>query len=176
MSILPSATTITPTGIHEEDATVAAIAASVTTAMTGRDLKVSRFFRSLSSYTKLTFRPQSDLNLALRDLESKARTEFCHYSTHTYIPLPGLDIDGFGLVSLPLTARDAVSIIRKATAGPLGTGTWEVLPERMTVRNSEWSKFVDRLVQTQICPQFGLLPEVVRCELDKLVLCQQGSR
>lgn len=103
-------------------------------------------------------------------------------------PNPCLNIDGVGLIGLPLSERDAKLIIECSTQAPYGHGTetlvnkdvrdtWEIEPQKITFENREWELFVQSLVQS-VCSALGVQAAQImpRCELYKLLLYQVGSQ
>ncbi|PRP75495.1 hypothetical protein PROFUN_10673 [Planoprotostelium fungivorum] len=113
-------------------------------------------------------------------LDNAPRTR--HNSTgNNYFPssvLPGIKVDGFGLVGLPLHPVLTVNELKKTMVEKEGGNCWEWMEDEFWVENLEWIKLVQNsLVECQITKQLG--QPVVESDLDvevyKLVLEEPGS-
>ncbi|RXW17208.1 hypothetical protein EST38_g8643 [Candolleomyces aberdarensis] len=103
-------------------------------------------------------------------------------------PNPGLRIGGIGTVGLPLSDRDAQSIISRASQAPFGKGnetivdktvrdTWEINARDVECTNPRWAQYVDRVASHTIWSALGAAPwsSNPRCQLYKLLLYHTGS-
>ncbi|KAF9525405.1 hypothetical protein CPB83DRAFT_909165 [Crepidotus variabilis] len=113
---------------------------------------------------------------------------FYHASILTQAPNPCLQISGLGLVGLPLSERDAETVISCATLAPFGKGertvvdkdvrdTWEIEPAKITFANSEWETYINGHVCQEACRSLGVEygNSPPRMEFYKLLLYEQGS-
>ena len=104
-------------------------------------------------------------------------------------PNPCLNIDGLGPVGLPLSPRDAASLIECSAQAPFGHGertvvdtevrdTWEIEPTRVKFDNPAWAQFVKTSVISTVWQALGVAPSSSppRCELYKLLLYETGSQ
>ncbi|CAA7268308.1 unnamed protein product [Cyclocybe aegerita] len=131
---------------------------------------------------------RDDLLNALHDDKFSFDGNFYHASLLTTAPNPCVTISGLGLVGMPLSKRDAKSIISCATLAPFGHGertvvdkevrdTWEIEPSRIEFANKEWEKFVRGPVCAEVCRELGVAVgnSPPRMELYKLLLYETGS-
>ncbi|KAF8074847.1 hypothetical protein FPV67DRAFT_601295 [Lyophyllum atratum] len=128
------------------------------------------------------------------DLQGALEGDFDFMASYYYAaiaptaPNPCLNIEGLGYVGLPLSARDAQTIIKYFARAPFGHGkrtvmatkvreTWEIEPSKVKFDNPEWATFVGTHVVTTVCATLGVAPSAVspRCELHKLLLYEPGS-
>jgi hypothetical protein len=90
---------------------------------------------------------------------------------------------------MPLSERDAKALISCATPAPFGNGerttvdkevrdTWEIEPERIVFRNSEWVNFMNGTVCDDVCKALGVSVGISapKMELHKLLLYETGSQ
>jgi hypothetical protein len=137
----------------------------------------------------LTHKRQQDLEDALGDANFSFNGNFYHANTLTTAPNPCLYISGLGLVGLPLSERDAKSIVSCATLSPFGHGertvvdkdvrdTWEIEPAKIVFANPEWLKYVDGVVCSEVCRVLGVAigNSPPKMELYKLLLYETGSQ
>ncbi|KAF2102571.1 hypothetical protein NA57DRAFT_71560 [Rhizodiscina lignyota] len=93
----------------------------------------------------------------LNDLdEIEEKSSFSFYERHSSSPNPCLHVKGYGLIPLPLTARDAKVIARAGSPVPLPVNetavgrpvchTWELNNEQFKFENPEWQQFVDNVL------------------------------
>ncbi|KAJ7089502.1 hypothetical protein C8R43DRAFT_833568, partial [Mycena crocata] len=115
--------------------------------------------------------------------------KYAHSSVLKNVPLPGLTVDGIGLVGLPLSASDAENLRSHAKQAPFGHGqnsvvdkavrdTWEVAATAVTFKNPAWTKFLNEVIVKEVVQALGVScsPAVApRCELHKLLLYETGS-
>lgn len=105
------------------------------------------------------------------------------HTNQSYIN-PGLHIEGYGAVGLPLTVRDAEVIARIGKQSPFGKGdhtivdttvrkTWELDPSCFQCRNPAWISYLGSLAQ-QTVKDLGVGVDV-RAELHKLLLYEEGA-
>lgn len=106
-----------------------------------------------------------------------------------YMPLPGLSIHGLSdpaVLGLPLCGSQATAVKDACTLAPYGKGTetvvdtavrktWQLNPDRFTIRNSKWATSLSDLVE-KIKEELGCQSStLVRCELYKLLLYETGG-
>ena len=141
--------------------------------------------RDNSSYNGLNF--QNDLEDVLkRNFDFKGKIAVSHTSAPTH--LPGLYIQGIGMIGFPLSDRDAKLIETAATQAPFGKGTetvmdtavrdiFEMNPDKFCFKNPAWSDFL-QTVTKQVADGLGLPPKLPppRAELYKLLLYKTGSQ
>ncbi|KAJ7622621.1 hypothetical protein DFH06DRAFT_1009458, partial [Mycena polygramma] len=115
--------------------------------------------------------------------------KYAHSSVLEGVPLPGLTVDGMGIVGLPLSPRDAGILRRHADQAPFGHGDktvvdtsvrniWEVAADSVKFKNPAWAKFIADTVVKKVVQALGVSysPAVApRCELHKLLLYETGS-
>jgi len=90
---------------------------------------------------------------------------------------------------MPLSERDAKALISCAIPAPFGNGertvvdkevrdTWEIEPEKIVFRNSEWVDFINGMVRDDVCKALGVSVDISppRMELYKLLLFETGSQ
>ncbi|KAJ6479333.1 hypothetical protein C8R47DRAFT_983607 [Mycena vitilis] len=129
------------------------------------------------------------------DLEAALSADFAftgkyaHSSVLEGVPVPGLTVDGMGIVGLPLNPRDVDILRSHAKQAPFGHGdksvidttvrnTWEVAADAVKFTNPTWTKFVADTVVKEVVQALGVSysPAVApRCELYKLLLYETGS-
>lgn len=128
------------------------------------------------------------------DLESALEANIGFSGTHAWgtsyaeFPNPCIELDGIGLISLPMTEAVAKSVISHATQASFGHNesrivdkdvrdTWEIEPHKLKFLNPAWTTFIDGINDT-ICTQLGVAPSSVapRCELYKLLIHETGSQ
>jgi hypothetical protein len=132
---------------------------------------------------------QDELYKALKGSKSEFRGSFYHCSTATEAPNPGLEIDGLGVIGLPLSQRDAAAIVSRAAQAPFGKGTetvvdtavrdtWEIEPASVKFSNPKWAAFVYQVATQTVWTALGVAPftKRPRCELYKLLLYQPGGQ
>lgn len=162
----------------------------------GEDIRVSWFLKTttLSPSNRLILflfylLKKDDLYDALSDANFALSGSFYHAGILTTAPNPCLHISGLGLVGMPLSERDARSLISCATLAPFGNGertvvdkevrdTWEIEPERIAFGNSEWVNFINGAVCNDVCKALGVSVGISppRIELYKLLLYETGSQ
>jgi len=130
---------------------------------------------------------QGDLEDVLKgDFDFKGK--FALSDSFTLTPLPGLHIEGIGLIGFPLSDRDAKLIEAAAIQAPFGKGTktvvdttvrdtFEINPHKFSFKNPAWFEFL-RTVIKKVAIGLGLPPNQPppRAELYKLLLYKTGSQ
>ncbi|KAJ7146564.1 hypothetical protein C8R44DRAFT_757779 [Mycena epipterygia] len=115
--------------------------------------------------------------------------KYAHHSVLDAAPLPGLSVEGMGLVGLPLNPRDAELLRSHTQQAPFGHGdrtvvdravrdTWEVAADAVKFINPAWNKFIAGTVVKEVVQALGVSysPAIApRCELHKLLLYETGS-
>lgn len=93
-------------------------------------------------------------------------------------------------MGLPLSNRDASSIVSVASLAPFGHGertvvdesvrhTWEIEPAKVSFANERWDAYVNGTVCAEVCKSLGVnfgANEAPRMELYKLLLYEAGSQ
>ncbi|KAF9648913.1 hypothetical protein BDM02DRAFT_3128680 [Thelephora ganbajun] len=129
---------------------------------------------------------RGDLEGVLKgDFDFKGK--FALSETFASTPLPGLYIEGIGVIGFPLSERDAKLIEAAATQAPFGKGTetvvdttvrdtFEINPDRFSFKNPAWIEFL-RTVTKKAADGLGLSPNLPppRADLYKLLLYKTGS-
>ncbi|KAF2178652.1 hypothetical protein K469DRAFT_675665 [Zopfia rhizophila CBS 207.26] len=129
---------------------------------------------------------EEDFRTRLRDCLDDVRYEgtfsaFCRFSTYVN---PGLCIDNYGSVGLPLATRDAEQIALICKQSPFGKGaqtivdtsvrkTWELDCTGFQCQNPAWTAFLDSLVKRAMEDLGVQVPS--RAEQYKLLLYEEGA-
>lgn len=98
--------------------------------------------------------------------------------------LPGLMVDGIGEVSLPVSKKDACSLIELADQAPYGRGeetivdtdvrrVWQLEPDLFRLENPNWNSFIEELAKS-VKTEFGLRRKVT-ASLYKMLVYEKGS-
>jgi hypothetical protein len=101
------------------------------------------------------------------------------------LPLPGLDIRGVGLVSLPVSSAQLGAMKAVATQAPFGKGNDTVVDiavrdalqidaDRVKMTNPAWHAALQALVG-QVSGRLGIGPDHARAELYKILLYEKGG-
>jgi hypothetical protein len=104
-------------------------------------------------------------------------------SYHVFVN-PGLEIDGYGQIPLPLCARDAQAIKEACRPAPFGKGdrtvvddsvrkTWELDHTHFRLGNLRWQAFLDDDIVARASQRLGLVG--TQAKLHKLLLYEPGS-
>src|SRR5262249_51446151 len=99
--------------------------------------------------------------------------------------LPGLEVEGFGPVGLPLTTKEAKSLKKHCEQAPYGKGeetlvdtsvrnVWHLKPEQFKLTNPEWDEFV-QMVLDKVQKDLGLEKQKLQAHLYDLLLYEPGS-
>ena len=100
---------------------------------------------------------------------------------------PGLEVEGTGLIGLPLSDREAEALKSVSHKAPFGKDsetiiddsvrkTWEINADMVRLANPKWNEYVLRTLMPRICNELGLEPGFgIRPELYKLLLYDQGA-
>ncbi|KAF4617001.1 hypothetical protein D9613_008504 [Agrocybe pediades] len=131
---------------------------------------------------------RGDLEETLEGEDLKFAGGFHHCALQPTAPNPCLHIAGLGLVGLPLSERDAKTVISVASLAPFGRGertlvdkevrdTWEIEPSKISFANPEWDKYIDQTVCVEVCRALGVTIGNIppKMELYKLLLYEKGS-
>lgn len=137
--------------------------------------------KTTSKFTKL-----EDYQKNIREILEGAKStgDFCT-GGKCRLPLPGLDIRGVGLVSLPLSSAQLGAIKTVATLAPFGKGsdtvvdtavrdTLQIDADRVTMTNPAWHAALQTLVG-QVAGRLGISPDHARAELYKVLLYEKGG-
>lgn len=103
-------------------------------------------------------------------------------------PNPALSINGIGMIGLPLSNRDAETIIAAGIQAPFGHGertvvnkdvrdTWELQPDQLQFLNPAWKDWIERVVMVKVANDLGIADsaQTAKCELHKLLLYKEGG-
>lgn len=100
--------------------------------------------------------------------------------------MPGLQVDGIGLVGLPLSEHLAKEMIKRCEQAPFGRGektvidktvrnTFQLGPEHFQITNPTWKKEMESLTK-QVCEGLGVDAHIkVEARLYKMLLYEKGS-
>lgn len=110
--------------------------------------------------------------------------EFCTSGDRPLV-LPGLEVEGIGVIGLPLTKANARKMIKLCRQAPYGKGTetvvdtnvrrvWELDPDRFQLTNPKWDEFVTSIVD-DIKGSLGLSGQKLVAHLYKLLVYEEGS-
>ena len=111
--------------------------------------------------------------------------DFCTGGVAKFPCLPGLQIDGVGEISLPLSLSQAEQIKSVGKQAPYGKGTETVVdkdvrstiqlePSQVTITNQQWNSSLEGLVSDS-CFAMGVDKSNVRTTLYKLLLYEPGG-
>ncbi|KAI0756375.1 hypothetical protein C8Q80DRAFT_26289 [Daedaleopsis nitida] len=111
---------------------------------------------------------------------SGATGAFSYIRTHSVSPNPGIDVDGFGALGLPLSAREAAALTNWSTKDEKERdqqGVVEISASKVHFDNPEWDTFIDRAGH-DACNALGVPLEASQshCELTKLLVRTSGTR
>jgi predicted 2-oxoglutarate/Fe(II)-dependent dioxygenase YbiX len=110
--------------------------------------------------------------------------EFCTSGDRPLV-MPGLKIDGIGVVSLPLTKTSARQVIKLCRKAPYGKGietvvdtkvrrVWELDPAQFQLTNPKWDELVTSMVN-DVKESLGLGGRTLVAHLYKLLVYEEGS-
>ncbi|KAK1932467.1 hypothetical protein P3T76_012051 [Phytophthora citrophthora] len=99
--------------------------------------------------------------------------------------LPGLYVDGIGLISLPLTQDQATDLIAKCQKSPFGHNmdtkmdesvrkSWQLSPDQVQMKNPSWQSGMEKLTET-IGDRLGYKGVKLQCLLYKLLVYEEGG-
>ncbi len=112
-----------------------------------------------------------------------ASVKFCSSGRMDFVP-PGLEVEGVGLLGLPLTQSEAERVLGVAEQAPYGKGedtlvdtsvrnSFQVDASKLHFRNPEWGDRLSELLE-EIAEDLGLEP-AIRLKLHKLILYKEGG-
>ena len=101
------------------------------------------------------------------------------------LTMPGLTVDGVGLIGLPLVKTQARKLIKQCVQAPYGKGTetlvdtdvrrvWELDPEHFELTNPDWDQQIASITQT-VQSALGLGERKLNAHLYKLLLYEKDS-
>jgi hypothetical protein len=109
------------------------------------------------------------------------------YCTHGQCPsvLPGLHVKNFGEVGLPLSATEAIRLIKNCRQAPYGKGTetivdttvrnvWELDPVNFSLKNPKWEAVIESILR-EIEARLGLPEKSLVAHVYKLLVYEKGS-
>jgi hypothetical protein len=99
--------------------------------------------------------------------------------------LPGLEVEGLGLVGLPLTAKTAKDLIKRCHQAPYGKGektlvdtsvrrVWRLEPDHFALKNPDWDRVIKEIV-AKVQEELGLEGQKLTSHLYDLLLYEPGS-
>jgi len=106
-------------------------------------------------------------------------------SGNTDFVMPGLHINGFGEVPLPLTAETAKSLIALAEKAPFGKGSetvkdtnvrsaWEIDASKISFNNKAWDEKIKGIIN-ELKEDLGIEKHKVKASLYKLLIYEKGD-
>ena len=101
------------------------------------------------------------------------------------LTMPGLVVDGLGILRLPLGETQAHELIACCRQAPYGKGTrtlvdtnvrsvWELDPGQFRISNPEWDRLIDSIIR-KMQQKLGLKKCKLIAHLYKLLVYEQGS-
>ncbi|KAI0052019.1 hypothetical protein FA95DRAFT_1602248 [Auriscalpium vulgare] len=125
---------------------------------------------------------------ALRDvLDKSSAFKGTYAAISTYYPAhnPGLVVDGFSIVGLPLNPAEAARLRSVCSEAPFGKGertvvdktvrdTWELDPCRIRFSNPAWEPWLRDTVVKGLCTSLGV-SQAIKTEFYKMLLYEEGS-
>jgi hypothetical protein len=99
--------------------------------------------------------------------------------------LPGLEVEGFGAVGMPLTSTQAEELKKHCEQAPYGKGeetvvdtkvrrVWRLKPDRFALTNPDWQPFLQGVVES-VQEELGLEEQELESHLYDLLLYEPGS-
>ena len=129
-------------------------------------------------------------DLLLEALENIDELSCGSFATHGQLLKsfnPGLSVEGFGGIGLPLSEHEAQRLITVCHQAPLGKHVeamadptvqkiWSLNPTQYRIRNPSWQQTLDEIV-TKVALGLGISSDGngLEAELDTLLLCEKGS-
>ncbi|OCH94338.1 hypothetical protein OBBRIDRAFT_801332 [Obba rivulosa] len=142
--------------------------------------------RESAGEAKLSRNIRGDLENILGSSGSSS-SSFSYHGIYADAPNPVLDIDGPGLIGLPLNTREAEVLKAAAEQAPFGKGertvvdknvrdTWQIDAKKISFGNTAWQDWLNHVVR-QVCVtlQVNIALSAPKCELYKLLLYETGS-
>ncbi|EHQ24500.1 2OG-Fe(II) oxygenase [Mucilaginibacter paludis] len=116
--------------------------------------------------------------------EIKGSGSFVTTGSKSFV-FPGLEVRGVGEIGFPVNAVQVTEMIKGAHQAPFGKGSetildtnvrsaWEIDADQIVFSNSDWSKFIETLVE-QVKPDLGISEHSVSAHLYKLLIYEQGD-
>ena len=101
------------------------------------------------------------------------------------LTMPGLEVDGLGALSSPLSKTQARKLITKCHQAPYGKGsetlvdtdirrTWELDPDRFQLTNPKWEELVEQVI-ANVQRELGLEDRKLTAHLYKLLVYEKGG-
>jgi hypothetical protein len=101
------------------------------------------------------------------------------------LTMPGLQLDGLGVVSLPLQEEQARKLIERCRQAPYGKGTqtlvdtqvrrsWELDPEGFQLTNPKWEQLIESIVG-DVRRELGLKGRKLSASIYKLLVYEKGD-
>ncbi|KIM21997.1 hypothetical protein M408DRAFT_12274 [Serendipita vermifera MAFF 305830] len=113
-----------------------------------------------------------------------------YYASQSYpqAPSPQIQVEGVGVINLPLTQDAAKRLIAGCTQAPFGKGertivdkkvrdTWEMEASKITFTNPTWTNWIDTVILPTVYEKLGVSIHASqpKAELYKLLLYETGS-
>lgn len=110
--------------------------------------------------------------------------EFC-VSGDLPMTMPGLEVDGFGAVGLPLNGTQARKLIKRCRQAPYGQGSETIVdtdvrnvreldPQEFQLTGPEWDSLITSVVE-RVQGELGLADVQLTADLYKLLVYEKGS-
>jgi hypothetical protein len=112
---------------------------------------------------------------------------FAFFEGFDLAPDPGIHLNNGGIIGLPLSDRDAQSIVRASQKAPFGKGertivddsvrkTWQMSPSDFSITNPTWQGFLESIV-AKVSAGLGVnaTGKGVTAQLYKLLLYDKGA-
>jgi hypothetical protein len=128
---------------------------------------------------------RADLEECLTIIASQGT--FAFFEGFDVAPNPGIQLNNGGIVGLPLSDRDAQSIVMASHKAPYGKGertimddsvrkTWEISRADFTITNPAWQRFIHSVAR-KVSASLGInvAGKGVSAELYKILLYDKGT-
>ena len=130
---------------------------------------------------------KKELHQCLKEINGKGSGHFATTGALSSAVNPGLNVNGLGIIGLPLSEREAVELTKACHQAPFGKGsetiidtdvrnTWELNADQFELENPEWQTILDSAVH-QVANALGVVggSTSVHAELYKLLLYAEGA-
>jgi hypothetical protein len=110
-----------------------------------------------------------------------SKRTFMHWDTREIYPNPGLKINNYGNVGLPLSPQDIDAIKQAGHRSPSGEGAakWQVEADDLACLNPQWKRWMDEDILPRSCDVLGVPPLMkpyIRAELYEMSLHEEGAQ
>ena len=121
----------------------------------------------------------------LKALDTVDRPSVVCTSGDIPLTMPGLNINGLGMLSFPLNKTQARKLIKLCHQAPYGKGTetlvdidvrrtWELDPDRFQLTNPKWQALIEEIV-VNVQEKLGLEKSKLTAHLYKLLIYEKGG-